>query len=400
MKKIGLYLFRIIEWGISIGILSFCFIYEIDEELGILLPKDKEWIPLFLFGIMFLFYLLEFVIVKGIKRFFYFLIAGLVCLFLAADSVKLSEINISLCAFSLVYFFIMIVTIARTSVHLKQEKGQTSAWIQRVPSVKGKLNFSYASKRHRMLSYLTLILSFGIGAIFLFLKIHTAFRICLFLGIALILYFICLILINPVNHALRKMNQTANYNEFEIKIKSFYQEPLHPDMLSYLSTLHANYMFTVDKDKAAQLFEGIEKPTFASYLLTYCQIEIVYDINTEKFEEAQAAIERYSKQYPKNVNLFKNYERSIRILGTKDPIANIETLYPLNTKQQFLNLVNAYILMKYYWLREDERAKKYAEYILSNTTELLYYIQIAKEVLNGKEESIEERENETKMLVD
>ena len=60
MKKIGLYLFRIIEWGISIGILSFCFIYEIDEELGILLPKDKEWIPLFLFGIMFLFYLLYF----------------------------------------------------------------------------------------------------------------------------------------------------------------------------------------------------------------------------------------------------------------------------------------------------------------------------------------------------
>ena len=386
MKKVSLYFMRFLEICLCIIILSFGFIFKIDAELGLLIPKNIEWVLLILFGIMFVLYLLEFIIVLSIKRMVFFIFAGIIFIMMKLDS--MSYFNVSIWFFSLIYLVMMIVTIARTSIHLEtNNEGRKSIFgLQRVSPVKGKLNVAYASKKHRMLSYVCLFLSVLISFSFLLLNIHPLLQIIIIMGFAIMLYIILSIIINPLNHALRTMNKTAIYSNFKEKIEEFYKEPLHPEMLSYMYTLQANYLFAVDKEKAALLFESIEKPTFSSYLLTYCQIEIVYYINTERWEEAKQAITLAIEQFPKQSVIFKQYNQTIKILGTSEPISNIETLYPLNTNKKFLNLVNAYVLMMCYFIRQNAKAKIYARFILDHTQELKVYINKAEEILNLEEQ--------------
>lgn len=403
MKKIfNLYVLRILAMILSSIIIIFSVSHEIDTDLGLLIPKEQEWIPLILFGLIFLLYLLEFITIPGWKRIFFFIFAALVFILMGLES--MGNLNVAIFMFSCIYLIMLIVALARTSIHLKSlgKEPNPNFGFQKTTNIKGKLSVAYVSKKHRTTAYLLLFLSLLIGSCFfsLFLKVnlYPILSVLLFVLITVILYLLLMVLTNPLRKALKQMNQTAEFGKFEKQLQEFYKDPLHPDTIAYLSAIQANYLFSVDIEKGLKLFEGITKPAFASYLLTYTQIEITYFINSEQWDKAREAIQAAKEKYPKQASFFDTYKRTIQILSTKESIANIEALYPLTTKQKFLNLTNAYLLLMYHHIRDDEqKAKSYAGYILENTTELLEYRKAVDRVLSPKKAE-EPAEAESKQL--
>lgn len=391
MKKIfNLYFLRTLALILSGVIICFPFIYEIDTNIGLIMPEDKEWLPLILFTLVFILYLLEFITLPAWKRIIFFLFAALVFTFMGLES--MGNMNAAIVMVSFIYMIILIVSLARTGVHLKSlgKEPNPNFGIQKTTSIKGKLSVAYVSKKHRNSAYLSLFLSILIGScfliLFLYLKLYPILVIILYILIIIILYLLLSILINPLRKVLKQINDSAEFGRFERTLQEFYKEPLHPDMVSYLSTIQANYLFAVDMEKGLKLFEGITKPTFPLYLLIYTQVEVLYFINTGQWTKGKEAIQAAKEKYPKQASIFDTYRRTLQIFSTDDYIANIEAFYPITTKQKFLNLSNAYVLLMYFYSRnEKQKALSYADYILRNTTELLEYRKAADKVLYSKQ---------------
>ena len=131
------------------------------------------------------------------------------------------------------------------------------------------------------------------------------------------------------------------------------------------------------------MFVTINKPTFKSFKPIYNVLEIVFYLNSREFDIAKSIIEKH--KINKTISK-KNLEITERIFIIEDKnqtIDNIEELYKTNNKMKILNVESTFIIMKYYYLRENiEKAKEYAKKLIEYKTDFIAYNNLATKILD------------------
>ena len=146
-------------------------------------------------------------------------------------------------------------------------------------------------------------------------------------------------------------------------------------------------MFMFDLEKGFELFESIDEPTIKQELAKYQMIKIIYFINKGNKELALKLIEEYNnKNYPKVYK--KSLNNTKGILYSEKEIKDIEKILLKNTKIN-LRKIQAYnSLMIYFNVRKNfEKAKYYANKILSLNTKCYEYNKQAEKIINEGEKN-------------
>lgn len=368
LKKIfNVYVLICIELVISIFFISLIKIGEI-KKTGLVIPESIKILPIVLFIVLFIATMLESFdktpILKMIINSFMLEII-LVC------GTNISHTNFVLVLYGIIYVIVTIIYLIKTILSKKNTNT-----IQILP-------VNYTSKEHQNLNHFILVVLI-ILCLFVFHVSYVIAKMSLISAILLTFVFafaflvLMTLLTNPVTKLVRKFMKTCNYEETIAKIDSYLENSLHPDTVAYLNLIKVNLLFSVDVNKACELFESLSCPVIKTYVTVYDNVKILYHIYKNEFDTASELINHF-KTSAQNIITLKN---CIKVLSTKETIDNVETAFKI-IGPKYTQLTNARMQMIYYYTREDYvNAKKIAEFINANAGQLKEYYIDSKLVLD------------------
>lgn len=242
-------------------------------------------------------------------------------------------------------------------------------------------------QKHNKILKLIMIVGAVLGIIFMciwtfVLKKNFFIGVLIFAVLFFVIYLIAIIKLDPTKKLIHKLEIEGDYKGYRKMIDEILSNNLHPETRSFVQTLLVNTLYAVDLEEAYSIFETIKRPTQKNYLPIYESIELLYYFNKENYDKYHELLEQYKLQSPNNIQFYESLERLDKLNNTKEIIPDIETYYPYNTANKFLNIVSLHKLMKYYFIREDYiKAKEYAKNILDLNTDFHETNKDAKEVL-------------------
>ncbi len=201
-----------------------------------------------------------------------------------------------------------------------------------------------------------------------------------FVLLSFIIIIIVGVLSSPGYKAIRKYKKSGNCNDFIHdldKLKAM-SDRINDETINYIEMLRVNVYFLVDVEKAKELFIKLKVPTHKYYKGIYQRLEIDYLISINNLEEARKKVASYRLKNP-------IVERYIIVLEVNDISyyeENIERIIRTNLSKKIDLINNLSYLMTYFSLRNnEEKAKFYAEKILSLNTDCTAINLKAKKVL-------------------
>lgn len=379
MKKNYLSLLRYLQFAIAFVLALFVFFGDLDSEKGLLLQKPICYIPIPLLIVLLGTVVLEFKYCKPWIRFFLMIIAVVTSIYMLQDS--LAEANAACFCFGLIAFFVSVFNL------FTMKKVKTSN-----DEEKNVLPIGIYSKKQQITNLVgfTLVLLIAIVTAMLLVKytnLHYGFICLIEIPIVFVLFMIVVIIslqFNPFFKAIKAVNNQLNFKDFSLSLDQIASSKLHEETINYLEIIRANYMFAYNKKEGINHFEKTIMPTAKLYMADYLLIEIAYAINKEDYNKAHEILATFKEKYPRyNKNKLLTIETNLKIFETKDIIDNIETLFPTNTKNNFLNINNASILATYY-LKQDNREKalNYANYLLNIKTDMVEFYNLANDIIS------------------
>lgn len=167
---------------------------------------------------------------------------------------------------------------------------------------------------------------------------------------------------------LENFYKSCNYKKFQLKYSSLLDSGISDDIKNYLRILNNNFLFLVDQKKAVEEYEYINLPTDNRYLQAYYFLQIMHLINIGELREAEDKLNKYTKHGSLRKEDSTSLDLYLSIYNNKE-IKDIEKVFTLNNKIPYQNVFNAKLLMDYYYLRENERAAYFANYIKKQKTD-------------------------------
>lgn len=383
MKKINLFWLRTIELVITILLALFVFFGNLDTEIGLVLNDKIKWLPFSLLCILLILNLIEFVKDKPFFRTGYLLIAVIFCSLMFTDGIN--EVNASCWLLGLIYAPFILVKYIKTKAP-KNEKTLNENKIKTLP-------VAVYSKKQYITNILVTYGIIGISTLVVILAIFLwKWKVGTIVGVivgGIVLTFALALIISIKNNAVRKllvkMNNTACYETFEQDLNELLKENLHPETINNLKVVQSNILTTKNKQASIDLFNEASIPTNSIFKLQYDMIEPVKYFNEENYDKAIELIKNFETNHPKNKS-FDQLKEQIRLKDLSIINDKVEDIFNINTPFKFSNIINANFLLDYYEKRGHmEKAKYYAEFILSLHTDLDECNNSAKKVLSKME---------------
>lgn len=386
MKRITAKSLYFIELFLTIILSLFCFFGQMNEDGGLILNGFLQFVPSILYLIIFALLILEWIIEKKmpLRRGLYLIFVFLVAILMYNDGKLLSLYNVTLWLLSIPFAVIQIVTIIRYSV---KKDPSNSVGEKTLPIG----YFSNKQVKIRNVSFIIFVFVL-LGSVIL-----TSYLDSLLLSILLsifivlagtVIIFYVFIINNPLNEAIRSINNHLSYHDLCKKIDEIKKNNLHPESENYLNIVLANYSVVADKNVSFKYFEETREPSTKSYVQIYNIVRINYYINSNNFEEAKKLMSML-KRNRRNNNLIQAFEREIIISSSNEIIENVESFYPLENKILFTSVTNCFCLMKYYYTRGNkEKALVYAHKLLDYHSDFSTYISYALQVIDELENGI------------
>ncbi len=244
----------------------------------------------------------------------------------------------------------------------------------------------YSSKQNTLMILMHLLY---LGVIPYLVSAYLFKRNCLvyeafgFVLLALLIIIIVGVLSSPGYKAIRKYKNSGNCNIFihdldKLKVMS---NRINDETLNYIEMLRVNVYFLVDVEKAQELFLKLKIPTHKYYKGIYQRLEIDYLISINNLEEARNKVATYKLKNP----IIERYSIVLEVNDISYYEDNIEHIIRTNLTRKIDLINNLSYLMTYFSLRNnEEKAKFYAEKILSLNTDCSAINLKAKKVLGIK----------------
>lgn len=376
-KRVNLLTLRAIEILLSLVLATAVFWGELDKESGLVLSSEISWSLSALATAVFLLLVLEFFKAKPWIRLAYLSICLIAILLSIGEG--MAFINAAIWLFSIGYLILTLVAVFRTKTDSgeKSDKSEEKTFSQGIFSERQyKLSLIFTS-----VFVLSLI---AVIALFFILSYHVLILV-LFLFLLFILFFFYFLLIVPQetpSPVLKRFYRECNFEELKKSLESFLARPLHSDDRSYIEILLASACSLVDSQEAKNLFLNIKKPKQKNYRLLYDLLSIDLRMKEGSGEEIEKDIRRFQEEYPGNKN-GEALRRAYAVLRSTEIIPSVERYYPIRTKNSFLNIVNANLLLQYYCVRQDhESAKIYAEKILNQPNDFTEIKEFSRKILD------------------
>lgn len=389
MKKVlNVEVIRFVEMLLGIILSIFAGFGTLDYEAGLILSSSISWMPLTILGMLFVLVLLEFFNDRPYIRAGYLAITIILgVIFLITE--PLSFLNASCWVFGLIYLPFLIVKCIKTMVD-KGKKDISKSEYGEIKANNKTLPVSICSKKQFIIDNIYIYGMIIILAAIIILNIlvwHLELNIIGPIVLAVtILLFAGLLFVdlknNVLNRAVVKMNKEAIYADFEKDLGKIMSENLHPDTIKYITIIKSNYLAAVNKQESIVLFDQVSEITSRSLRIQQEMIEPMKCFNEENYVKAKELIDIFEAKYPKNKGL-RLLKEMIRLQDINQVKEDVEVDFTINTPFKCTKINNAHFLMEYYSRRENiEKAKYYAEFILSLNTDLEEFNRSAREVLN------------------
>lgn len=347
---------------ISMVMTSFIFVFEIIPGVGLILPSYLVYLPTILSFIILFLFLLEFIKKRRVGRLIYLVIAILLTI-ITQNSIE--SLNSYIWFFSFIYLVIVLIIYTKTKTSIKVSKE------------KKELPVAIYSRKHLVLNNLLILFVFLFDVVFISIwYVNYNLNIIAGLALAFIISFIFIIfmssLINPLSKPIRLMNNEVKFNEaYKLLEELKNNEMLHQDNIEYIKIFQSDYYALVNKQRSLEIFETINEPEFKEYKKIYHLLKFCYFINKDEINNAKEQLDFIKRKHFYNKNGIERLEKMIDINDGKT-INNIELIYKTNTKNKFLNVINANNLMEYYERQGNiEKAKENAKIILLDGKELI-----------------------------
>ena len=226
-----------------------------------------------------------------------------------------------------------------------------------------------------------LFIGIGIGLLCVFKDLNL---LIILLIVMPIIFFISIFVVANFNQLFKadmKYKKNADPEEYIKKIDSLLQNNLHPDSRIFLMLMKANVYFAYDKEKAYEIFQYIKFPENKKIRIIFMQVKAMYYINRGEIEEAKKVLETMIlNKY--NAAAIDAIKTNIDVLNPEIEIKDIEKKCKLQNTFILIDVLNANILMKYYFIRKDfQKSKMYSHMILSKQHKL-YEITKSAELIN------------------
>lgn len=372
------------ELILSVVLSLLCFVGKFNEEDGLLLNGFLKIVPSLLYGLFLVLLVLEWIIVKKVpfKRGIYLCFTFLIAFMMFQDGKVISLYNVTLWLFSLPLVVILIITI----IIFARKELLTNEEVKSLPIG----FFSSKQVKEKNITLLIYILSLVIASII-------AYQFGLKIFIIVILYavliggaivFFALLFINPLNKAIKHINNNLSYKDLKNKLEELRKNNLHEESENYLNIVLANYASPFSLDESFKYFELCKEPSLKSYSRIYKIVKINYYINSNNFLEAQKEIDCL-KKIKQNKKIVESLEREIIINSSDDIINNIEKFYYLENKIIFSNVTNCFCLMKYFYTRKiNEKSLYYAHKLIDYRSDFAYYNNFAQQIIDEIENGV------------
>ncbi len=369
MKLTKAKILKIISITVSIMVASLGLFFKIDGDLGLLLNDSIKFLPLIMLICLTILLIVELFFAKSYGRAIYMFIALSTSISLYSSG--LSIMNAGIWFLSLIYLILTIFSLI---------KGKEREGLSKLPE--GILTVKQA-----IILYGVLLLLVILAIVYLFIwvnlfnkKMITAIII---MFIVLFVLFIPLVFFtNPLRKIVNKYNKDLNFNDFYNSINKLLSNNLSDDTRIYLMLVLSNYMYYKNKEEGIRLFNSLNRPKSKNYARVYDQFAVTNAIFEDDNELIYKRIEDLSLD-PKNIQLVKQAERFITLYKTNEYIDNIEKLYPINTVNNYMNLVNEFNLMWYYDTRGyNDKALEIAKRIISYNLDLDYMNDVSNKIIN------------------
>lgn len=355
---------------------SFFLFGKSDEELGLILDKNIQYLPLIISLIIIFIFILEFVHTRPYIRLAVLIISILTCI-LMNDSI--SSLNATICLQNLIHLILTLVkTIKKDTITISYKSK---------PSIKKTLPIGILTKKQNIISKLIFILP----ALVIFTEIiivHNTSYMYLYIISGLLTFAIMIIVTfktNPISKVFDSANKDLSFKNFLGLIQQYEtSSSLHYETYNFLQIVKANYYFAYDIEEGIRIFETVKEPESKMYIDIYNVVKSEYFLNKKDLNGLISHLNEYKKQKTCNKQYVNQLNYLIDINLKNVQIQNVESIFPINkNKLRFQSLVNAFILMNYYDKNSDDnKAKFYAKIILNMNHDFKYYNDSANEILN------------------
>lgn len=376
MKKCKyLTILRVIQLILSLFLAVTLFLGQFHDEVGLSLPVSVQYLPIAASAVILVLFCLEFIRSAPWIRLVYLAIALSVCIMMGET---LEMLNMTIWLFGIIYFVLVLIALIRKS-GTKQRDAENAKCLPVGIFSKRDLNVTYA--------FFVALFVIAIAIVFCaeYVSVYIWYALPVFFVLTAVIYGVVVQKTFALIKTLSYANREMSFQKFDDALSGILKNNLHPQSVCYLHILRANYLFAYDVAEGIKQFEETERPTAKQYVPYYDMLKVIYFINREAFEEAEAAFSYFKAVYPMQKKNIALLDRAIKVYTTREEIPDIEALLSKG-KFPFAVLSDTYELMAYYTTRGNrEKAKECAQKILQAHSDFAEWNKCARETLDDSE---------------
>jgi len=377
MKEKVIRILKIGEIAVSVLLFSLIFFSVNNIESGLILPDSIKYLPIVIFSIFILLFIVDFILKESRIRAIIYYIEILSLMGMAIQKEYL-----------LANSFLMIIGLPNAIIAL----------VSYIRDIQGKndikpLPIGYYSNFH--FYSILVFLFFAIGAITVTYFLLEKYRvniayIFISIPIMLILTIVIMVKTNPLVKALKAINVELNYEKFTKLLDSIVSNNLNPESRAFLEAIRANYMLLINKKEALNYYETIGVVTNKFLIVQYATIKANFASMKHDDNEFKNAISLINTYSPRKASLLTpKLDATWNVFNSKNEIENAEQIFNVFDPMPVLRIINKDILMYYY----DTRGYKDKALIYANELKdcpFDEYKNYARKVLNGEENEKQE----------
>lgn len=208
---------------------------------------------------------------------------------------------------------------------------------------------------------------------------------------------------NPMIPIMRKFYKTGNFNQFRKKTANLLKYKLNTEVAKEIIIYTVLYLFDVNANEAAEIYRLIQAPRAKLNKYLYEITTIKYNTLMGYYDEAEKLIAEFEKNH-KNVDKQVLGNKILVQIGKNNvTLKDIDESFPIDTKSNYVNVRNAYFLMRYYqYFSKLQEAKTFAKFVRDNGENFYELVDEAEEVLKIRvvKTQIETLAHETEAVID
>lgn len=187
---------------------------------------------------------------------------------------------------------------------------------------------------------------------------------------------------NPMLPILKKFYQTGNFNQFRRRTAHLLKFKLHPEISKEIILWTVLFLLDVNASEGVEIYRLIQKPRSKTNKYLYEIVSIKYNTIMGYYTPCEKLIEEYEKNHKKIDRQVLGNKVLVQIGKNNVTMKDIDNEFPTDTKNTYINVRNAYFLMRYYeYYSKIQEAKVYAKLVRDKGENFYELVDEAEEVL-------------------